>query len=82
MEQLLVNISDALVGEKIKTFLKTQKGVNFSLVFINDFVNENERHQQIMDASDAAHAGEKGILLENLFAQLKVEKQEWVARKN
>ncbi len=82
MEQLLVNIRDAAVGRNVKAFLKTQKGVHFNAVFNNDILTEEERHKQIMAASDAAHAGEGGVLLTDLFAQLEVEKTEWIAQRN
>ena len=61
MEHLLVDISDPAVGLQVKSFLKSQKGVQFKSVFKGENLSGDERHQRIMAASDAAHAGERGI---------------------
>ena len=61
MEHLLVDISDPAVGLQVKSFLKSQKGVQFKSVFEGDKLTEDERDQRIMGASDAVHAGEQGI---------------------
>ncbi|TAE35045.1 MAG: hypothetical protein EAY66_10185 [Sphingobacteriales bacterium] len=71
MEQLIVNISDTAVSKSVKAFLKTQKGVQFNAVFKEDYLTEDERHQQIMAASDAAHAGEKGVDWEDFKRMIK-----------
>ena len=77
MEHLLVDISDPAVGLQVKSFLKSQKGVQFKSVFEGDKLTEDERHQRIMAASDAVHAGEQGINWEDFVKKLEVKKKKY-----
>jgi hypothetical protein len=60
MEQLLINIPDPSVASSIKAYLKTQKGVKFT-VFNNNQKSNKLQNEEILAVSKNAHAGEEGI---------------------
>jgi hypothetical protein len=57
MEQLLIDIPNLAVGNSIKAYLKTQKGVKFKV--FDDM--EKFHNDQIISISNEAHKGQEGI---------------------
>jgi hypothetical protein len=60
METLLINIPDSSLAVSIKAYLKTQKGVKFT-VFDNNQKSNKLKNEEILAISKNAHAGEEGI---------------------